>query len=207
MQQELILLRIRGSSLWHPSYHWEGHTWCQISEYNKPTCIATVGKVIHLTNNATAKMTLHTWYSSARGWGTRELYLMQPDFAHGNFIEVEKEECGDLFRISGHHTAWPEQPLTNTWNLQINGHFAICLPYPEHELHRFSREIIEIFSIIPLASPSSSWGSDHLEQVSTPMISEPSVPQAQELLWDLLTRCCSWWPQAAFWMSCSSRWS
>lgn len=106
-------------------------------------------------------MTLHTWYNSARGWCTRELHLMQPVFPHGNFIQVEKEECSHLFRISGHHTAWTEQPLTDTWNLQINGHFAISLPYPEHELHRFSRKITGTFSISPLASSSSTWGSGH----------------------------------------------
>ena len=107
------------------------------------------------------KVTLCTSYNSARDWCTKELHLMQPGFPHGNFFQVEREECGHLFRISGHYTAWLDQPLTDTWNLQINGHFTTSLPYPEHKLHRFSRKIMGTFSLSPLASCSSTWGSGH----------------------------------------------
>lgn len=90
---------------------------------------------------------------------------------------------------------WPEQPLNDTWNLQINDHSALSLSYPEYELHRFCRKIMETFNITPPASSSSPWGSGYTFRIGryTHIISatgtETALESANKVLQLMISGC------------------
>lgn len=75
----------------------------------QPTCTATVGKLTPAMQLPKEHYTpaVYNLIQFSKRLIHRRIHLLQPGFVHGN-TEVEKEE---LFRISGHLTAWPEQPL------------------------------------------------------------------------------------------------
>lgn len=158
---------------------------CPVTVSLRDPCDARSQKTAHMhcycrqahTSNAAAKRTLHpshvqfdtaqqeadtqensptaAWFCTWEHWGGERGIVQDFRASHS------------LARAA---IAWVLKSL-DTWPRSIS------LPYPEHELCRFSTKTMESFSITPL--PSSTWGSRHTFRTgSTPIIRVTSTGTA-----------------------------